>query len=67
MNQTTENRTHDAGPAFKLTHADRIVLAVDHHAEQARRSATVTTWAAYRARMHRRNAQVAFSRAWGLR
>jgi len=54
-------------PTLTITPADRIVLAVDHHAEQARRSATVTTWGQFRARVLRRNRQVAFSRAWGLR
>ena len=46
---------------------DRTVILVDHYAEQARRSATVRSWAAFRRRVLRVNRQARFARAWGLR
>lgn len=54
-------------PPLDLTTTDRIVLAVEHHAEQARRSATVRSWADFRRRVLRVNRQARFARAWGLR
>lgn len=46
---------------------DRRIILIDTYAEQARRSTTVRTWGQFRARVLRRNRQMAFTRAWGLR
>lgn len=66
MNQTIESRIHDAATGYTLTPTDRILILVDHHAELARRSATVRSWADFRRRVLRVNRQARFARAWGL-
>jgi hypothetical protein len=45
---------------------DPIEILVDAYAEQARRSATMRSWADFRRRVFRVSRQVRFAAGWGL-
>lgn len=63
-NLTEQKPAADAIPSEAL---DRILVAVDHAVEQARRSAVVTSPLERRMLQLRRERQARFDVAWGLR
>lgn len=58
--------TTTALPATPLDF-DPVELLIGTYAEQAHRSATVRSWAAFRRRVLRVNRQARFETEWGLR